>query len=271
MSQKAILFIEYGQGDRHFNQIKYCLMTLLYFNNFNKSEIFVYTEDPDKYSSLPVTAISIKDKIYKYSLSGTYHFRIKPCVIRDALMNLKCPILFLDTDTFINKNLSEIISGISTQSIFMNQFEKADPFPELKIEELELPSGKIYSYSKKSLMFNSGVLALNYDHLQIINDAIFLIDAIKKTGIKFHTIEQFAITEVFRLNNINIRSVISEVTHYTRGTGKDYMDDMIRKRIANISYLAPYPTRKFIKFNWFIPRLYKFLRKIKLGFLIIRS
>jgi len=47
--RKRIVFIEYGLQERFLNQVKYSVMTLQAFNVLKKSEIIVYTEQPEKY------------------------------------------------------------------------------------------------------------------------------------------------------------------------------------------------------------------------------
>ena len=262
--KKRIIFIEYGAQERFLNQIKYSVMTLLAFNKLDRSEIIIYTEQPEKYKKIPVSTRSITKKVFNYSLGGKYHFRIKPCVLLDALKEHECQILFLDTDTFCNANLDPKISCISQQNVLMNIFESSNPYPEFEMKGIQLPSGKNYSYDPSNTkMFNSGVIGVCPGHEQAIEDAIFIIDAMQKHGLQRHTAEQTAISEAFRVHNIHISEMHKEITHYTRGTGKDYMDDMIKKELETLEANCPYPKNKFIKFNWFIPRLHKLSKKLK--------
>lgn len=262
--KKRIIFIEYGAQVRFLNQTKYSVMTLQSFNNLSKSDIIIYTEQPEKYEQMAVTTRSIVDKVFDYSLGGKYHFRIKPCVLLDALREHECPILFLDTDTFCNADLTKKIASINTDNVLMNIFETINPYPEFTMGSFELPSGIIYSHDpKKTKMFNSGVIGVDKGHELALKDAIFIIDKMQHNGIKRHTAEQTAISEAFRIHNIQISELHKEITHYTRGTGKDYMDDMIKKELSSLEINSPYPKNKFIKFNWFIPRLHKLSKKLK--------
>lgn len=262
--KKRIIFIEFGAQEKFVNQIKYSVMTLKAFNDLDASEIVVYSEEPSNYKNMDVSVVSIKDKISEYSLNGQYHFRIKPCVLLDALTEHNCPILFLDTDTFCRKNLSKRIISISKENVLMNVFELTNPYPDFSMMNINTPSGINYSYDpKKTKMYNSGIIGVNPEHRIAIQDAIYLIDAMKKHGLKNHTAEQTALSEAFRIHNINISELKDEITHYTRGTGKDYMNDMIKNALQDLPSYSPYPEEKFIKFNWFLPRLHKHLRKFK--------
>jgi hypothetical protein len=112
-------------------------------------------------------------------------------------------------------------------------------------------------------MFNSGVIGVDRGHELVLQDAIFIIDVMLNNGLKRHTAEQTAISEAFRVHNIQVSEINKEITHYTRSTGKNYMDAMIRKELATVEVNSPYPKNKFIKFNWFIPRLYKLSKKLR--------
>lgn len=262
--KKRIIFIEYGAQERFLNQTKYSIMTLKAFNELDKSEIIVYTEQPEKYVNMAVSTQSIAHKVFDYSLGGKYHFRIKPCVLLDALREHECPILFLDTDTFCNADLNKRITSISKSNVLMNVFESTNPYPEFSMSSVTLPSGRIYSYDpQKTKMFNSGVIGVDNSHEPAIEDAIFLIDTMQNHGLLRHTAEQTAISESFRVHGLTISEVHKEITHYTRGTGKDYMDDMIKKEMLNLEIDSPYPQNHFIKFNWLRPRLHKLIKKLK--------
>lgn len=261
--KKRIIFIEYGASQRYSNQVKYSVMTLQAHNQLDSSEIVIYTETPERYSNLAVSTRSIKEKVFEYSLGGKYHFRIKPRVLLDAIEEHQCKVLFLDTDTFCNASLMERINSIDEKNILMNVFEKANPYPDFILKNIPLPSGLIYSYNeKKSKMYNSGVIGIDPSHQKAIKDAIALIDVMQAQGLKYHTAEQTALSESFRIHNIHIHEVNKEITHYTRGTGKDFMDNEIQKELANLPTDSPYPANKFIALGWFKPRLHKILKKI---------
>ena len=261
--RKRIVFIEYGLQERFLNQVKYSVMTLQAFNVLKKSEIIVYTEQPEKYKKMAVSTRSIKNKVFNYSLNGKYHFRIKPCVLLDALEEHQCPILFLDTDTFCKANLNQKIASISPSNVLMNAFESTNPYPQFYMKGIKLPSGKVYSYDPQNTkMFNSGIIGIDKGHKLVLEDAIALIDAMQKNGLQRHTAEQTAISEAFRIHNITISELCKEVMHYTRGTGKDYMDDMIKKEMLSLEIDSPFPQNHFIKFNWLRPRLHKLIKKL---------
>ncbi len=253
------IFIEYGNKDIYFKELKYSLMTLKSLHNLTIDDIYVYTECVDRYTDLPVTPISIKDDISSYSLGGRYHFRIKPTVIYRALQEQSSArsLFFIDTDTYIKSALSERISEIKSDVVLMNEFEKMDPYPDSVLDNLSLPSGLTYSYSSYlSHMFNSGVLGVSSEHGPIFADALAIIDGMLDAGFKAHTIEQCAVSEAFRIHGVQIREVKKEVVHYWRGTDKKYMHNQLDRHFSLESNDGTLPDFK-ISHNWFLARWHK--------------
>lgn len=230
------VYVEYGGKDIYFQELKYSLATLLDYHRLRPDEVIVYTENIERYRELPVTAVSIKNNIHDYSLGGRYHFRIKPCVVRRALIELGsgARVLFLDTDTYVKRSLYEHARRINSGCVLMNAREKSDPYPENELRGLSLPSGPVYCYDhSNSLMFNSGVIGVEHAHISQLTDAIHIIDGMLDAGFTAHTIEQCAVTEAFRVSGVEILEVNKEVNHYWRGIDKKYMHKKIGRLKAS--------------------------------------
>jgi hypothetical protein len=235
-------------------------MTLKNFHQLTEGDVYVYTEDIERYTSLPVTPVSIKDNISSYSLNGAYHFRIKPLVMLRALRELPAGLnlLFLDTDTYTKQNLSSRIAEINPRAVLMNQFETKDPYPLAVLSNLSLPSGLMYSYGPHSQMFNSGVVGISTEHEKILIDAVALIDGMRAAGFKTHTIEQCAVTEAFRIHGVQIHEVKKEIMHYWKSTDKKYIHNQLNRFDTIQSSDDKLPTFT-IPHNWFLARLHKLL------------
>lgn len=254
------IFIEYGDKDIYFNELKYSLMTLKSFHQLTEDDVYVYSESVERYKNLSVTPVSIKDEISSYSLSGAYHFRIKPLVMLRALRELPIGLnlLFLDTDTYTKQNLGSRISEINSRTVLMNKFETKDPYPLAVLSNFSLPSGLMYSYGPHSQMFNSGVVGISTEHEKILIDAVALIDGMRAAGFKSHTIEQCAVTEAFRIHGVQIHEVKKEVVHYWKSTDKKYMHNQLNRIDSIQSSDGKLPTF-MIPHNWFLARLHKLL------------
>jgi len=227
--------------------------------------VLVYTENPEFYAHLPVTAVSIAQDITDYSLNGAYHFRVKPCVIKRALKEhgQDANIVFLDTDTYFKKNINPYLAQIDTQHVLMNKFEKRNPYPGEVLQSVQLPSGKTYSYDEQqSIMYNSGLVGLHAAHTACLEDAIAIIDAMVNASFKAHTIEQCAVAEAFRIHQVHISEVNREVEHYWPSTDKKYM----RRQLANLAEAGVKPNglpAGRIKHSWLRARLHKIYKLSK--------
>ncbi|HEY3301746.1 MAG TPA: hypothetical protein VGJ90_13320 [Methylophilaceae bacterium] len=259
------IYMEYGDIKRYKLELIYSLATLFKHHTLNKSDVVIYTATPDFFKSLGVTVISIKELIPEYSQNWSYTFRVKPCVMLDALRTFRCPILFLDTDTIIEKSLLPILAAISPKQVFLNRLEKINPYPSIKQFDTMLPNSGHYAYSpKESHMYNSGIIGASEAHIPIFEDAIYLLDALKAAGVKEHTVEQTALSEVLRINNIRISEVISEIKHYCRGADKEFMAHQLFKRLANWDNDGLPDLKNPIKLSYLRSRIFKRL-KIDLG------
>lgn len=261
MSFKFI-FVEYGNKEVYFKELQYALLTLRSHQHLMASDVCVYTENAERYVNIPVTPISIKNEISEYSLNGRYHFRIKPMVIRRALLEHQDSkgLFFLDTDTYITTGLSDRLDEIKNQTILMNQFEKLNPYPSSRLENLLLPSGLTYSYTPKACMFNSGVLGILREHEPILVDAVAMIDGMLDAGFQAHTIEQCAVSEAFRIHGVQIKEVKKELVHYWHGSDKRYMHKKLDAYFAGATTASMFsmPLVK-IPHSWWRARLDKFI------------
>lgn len=253
------LYIEYGHQKTYVDELMYSLATLLDYHSLLKSDVLVYTENTETYAHLPVTAVSIAQDIPDYSLNGAYHFRVKPCVMKRALQEhgQDTNIVFLDTDTYFKKNINRHLEQINSQNALMNKFEKRNPYPGEVLQSVQLPSGKLYTYDEKySIMYNSGLVGLHAAHAACLADAIAIIDAMVKASFKAHTIEQCAVSEAFRLHQIQIAELYKEVEHYWPSTDKKFMRRQLAGLAASGLQANGLPAGR-IKHSWLRARLHK--------------
>lgn len=258
MGKYKFLYIQYGKNDIYRRELLYSLKTLRDFHDLSRDDVFVYTDNPSAYVDIPATIVSIKDDISIYQTGG-YHFRIKPCVIYRALeeINNLEQLIFLDTDTYIKSSLLNKIRMIDKKTALMNSFELKNPYPNDSLDEINLRSGKIYSYTEESVMFNSGLIGIEREHKGIFLDCIDIIDAMRMNNFKSHTIEQCALSEAFRINGFRTIPVDSEIFHYWRGTDKRYMHTQFQKGLIEGSF----PFKK-INHSWLKARLLKFFNNL---------
>ncbi len=81
-------------------------------------------------------------------------------------------------------------------------------------------------------MFNSGLIGVTPEHVPVMEDTLAFVDALIVRARKFPTLEQFALSEVVRLNQIPIAEVRDSFLHYWQGRRRIYMANQIEKALS---------------------------------------
>ena len=79
-------------------------------------------------------------------------------------------------------------------------------------------------------MYNSGLIAARAEHAPLLEDALVLIERLWAGGLKRHDIEQFAVSECFRLGGVPVAAIDREFEHYYPRWSKRYMRRRLRER-----------------------------------------
>jgi hypothetical protein len=239
------LYLDYGGRAQYRRELKYSLISLRSELGSDLGEggrIVIYTDAPAVYARWPVEAVDIAGKTQAWSGGGLYHHRIKPAVVLDALNRFAAPVCFVDSDSIIRpgfraevstKLAPQDVSSATKSAVVMNHFELVNPFPPLKGFRTTLPHLGHYHYdTAASWMFNSGLIGVTPEHVPVMEDALAFIDALIGRARKFPTIEQLALSEVARLNQIPIAEVKDTFLHYWQGRRRIYMADQIEKSLS---------------------------------------
>ncbi|HEX3982170.1 MAG TPA: hypothetical protein VHX12_00610, partial [Acidisoma sp.] len=96
------LYLDYGGLPKYRQELKYSLISLrTELGASTDAAIAIYTDAPETYRNWPVTAVDIAGQIAPWSGGGHYYHRIKPAVVRDALIRFAGPVCFLDSDSIV--------------------------------------------------------------------------------------------------------------------------------------------------------------------------
>jgi len=262
------LYLDYGGRTQYRRELRYSLISLRQaLGAGGEGRIVVYTDAPGVYARWPVEVVDIGAQVAAWSRDGLYHHRIKPAVVRDALGRFDAPVCFLDSDSIVQPGFdaevqakmapSEMFSVVKSP-VVMNRFELMNPFPPLKGFRTELPHLGRYHYDvAQSWMFNSGLIGMSPIHMPLIEDALAMIDALIGRAKKFPTIEQFAISEVCRLNQIPVAEVKDTFVHYWQGRRRIYMSNEIEKTLSP-DWNDLSPPRQWAKINYWAVRAYNY-------------
>ncbi len=237
------LYLDYGGRAQYRRELKYSLISLRSeLGEGADARIVVYTDAPALYARWPVEVVDIAQQTHAWSGGGLYHHRIKPAVVLDALNRFAAPVCFVDSDSIIRpgfhaevstKLAPQEVSSATKGAVVMNHFELKNPFPPLKGFRTVLPHLGPYRYdTAASWMFNSGLIGVTPVHVPAMEDVLAFIDALIGRARKFPTIEQLALSEVARLNQIPIAEVKDTFLHYWQGRRRIYMADRIEKSLS---------------------------------------
>jgi hypothetical protein len=238
------LYLDYGGLARYRRELKYSLISLAQeLGDTPEARIVVYTDAPSVYERWPVEVVDITGQVPAWSGSGVYHHRIKPAVVLDALNRFAGPVCFIDSDSIIKPGFhAEVTAKMAPQeawsvtksAVVMNHFELRNPFPPLKGFRTRLPHLGSYRYdTANSWMFNSGLIGVSPVHVPVMEDTLAFIDALIGRARKFPTVEQLALSEVARLNQIPIAEVADTFLHYWQGRRRIYMANQIQKSLSH--------------------------------------
>ncbi len=237
------LYLDYGGLARYRRELKYSLISLRQeLAEAPDARIVVYSDTPGLYRNWPVEVVDIAGQVAAWSGGGLYHHRIKPAVVLDALERFSGPVCFVDSDSIVKpgfhaevsaKLAPEEVWSVTKTAVVMNRFELRNPFPALKGFRTRLPHLGAYRYDQEnSWMFNSGLIGATPAHKPLLEDTLAFIDALIGRARKFPTLEQFALSEVVRLNQIPIAEVRDTFLHYWQGRRRIYMADRIPKALS---------------------------------------
>jgi len=241
------LYLDYGGLARYRRELKYSLISLRQelgqeLGDAPDTRIAIYTDAPSVYARWPVEVVDIAGQVQAWSGGGLYHHRIKPAVVLDALNRFSTPVCFVDSDSIIKPGFHAEVTGkmapqevwsVTKTAVVMNHFELRNPFPPLKGFRTRLPHLGSYRYDiANSWMFNSGLIGVSPVHVPVMEDTLALIDALIGRARKFPTVEQLALSEVVRLNQIPVAEVADTFLHYWQGRRRIYMSNRIEKSLS---------------------------------------
>jgi len=262
------LYLDYGGLPQYRRELKYSLISLRQeLEQAGDARIAVYTDAPTVYERWPVEVVDIAGQVQAWSGGGLYHHRIKPAVVLDALNRFSAPVCFVDSDSIISKGFHAEVTGkmapqevwsVTKTAVVMNHFELRNPFPPLKGFRTRLPHLGSYRYDvENSWMFNSGLIGVSPEHVPVMEDTLALIDALIGRARKFPTIEQLALSEVARLNQIPIAEVSDTFLHYWQGRRRIYMANRIEKSLSH-DWNDLTPPKEWAQMNYWKIRAYNY-------------
>ncbi|WP_026462942.1 hypothetical protein [Adhaeribacter aquaticus] len=211
INNKTIVMYQAFKIPEAFNQVVFSILTLLYHleGDFSKIHPVIYTDNVSKlekyFPSNLVTIIQVQPQtLVEFAGPHKYFHRIRHFLIQDCFKQFKSNILYVDGDTFFLKSPESLVLQISENTSIMHTceftLEEGGDFEGvnwLKIRKLVREntfkiSNKELKIPYSTVMWNAGVLGIDYKNRDSISDTINLIDAFLRVSNIFN-IEQLAI------------------------------------------------------------------------------
>jgi len=252
------LYLDYGGRAKHRAELKYSLISLRAELDPRHARIVVASDAPELYRHWPVKVMDIAPFVRDWSGGELYHHRIKPALMQEALTTFAEPVLFLDSDSIIRPGFHAEVEEKMAHAVVMNRFERKNPFPPLKGFRTQLPHLGAYRYDiTHSRMHNSGLIGMVPAHLPVLDDTLAMIDALIGRAKKFPAIEQFALSEVLRLNQMPVAEIHNTFLHYWQGRRRIYMANRIAKTLSP-DWDDLTPPKKWAEMNYWAVRAYNY-------------
>jgi hypothetical protein len=225
-----VVYLCYGPAKENARELRYSVETLLPDIGGDRGRIVVYTDRPQNFADLGVRTVEAGDMLRAARALG-YNHLAKPLTQADALRRFQRACVMLDTDGFVRPGFDARVRAALERGGAMNQFVRDDPYPDFVAFEVELPHLGAYRLDRAAaLMNNSGLVAARPDHLPLVEDTAFMIGALWKAGLTRHDIDQFCVTETFRLAGVPVALIDDVFEHYCPRWSKRYMRRRLRRR-----------------------------------------
>ena len=240
MYRREHVLVAYGQELGYHHGAKFQILSA-WENWYSKNDVSVcvVTDKPELFEGYPIRLLPITaEDVHEWSLGGLQHFGIKLKAFEYSMKTSTAPIsVLLDTDTYWIKNPDPLLDNVCensaimfcdegqvsrTRNVSINRFNEA-------LSERVVKWGKEeYQMSPKSRMLNSSIIGLHNSNIQLLEQAFELFRALEPI-VDAHTVEQFAVAEIFRLNRLELTFGSKYTRDWSSIGRKNYATPLLKK------------------------------------------
>ncbi|TMA25830.1 MAG: hypothetical protein E6J78_16135 [Deltaproteobacteria bacterium] len=230
-----LALVSFGERDEWYAQAHLAILTAL-ANLPAPHEVVVTTDRPDCYRWLSGRILLRKltpEDLVEWSGPQRFVWRIVlKALVEAALREPQAHFIYLDTDTLVRKPLDSLVAALEAGDVFLHTLEsplharRADSHRNL----WEQTRGR-FSVDDKTELWNSGVVALGAQNLQLLPKALRLCDEMTAAGVESWLIEQLAQSIVYQSTG-RLRAAKPFIDHYW-GNKAGY-NESVRKRLATV-------------------------------------
>lgn len=200
-----LIYLAYGTVD-HYNELLYSVLSFYKFHPESDIKILIYTDDSTVIKEKLPSGIIYKiiDNKTLTDWKGTVNFnhRLKVKVLQDVRSNYNGNFLFVDTDTYFTKNVSDLFQKINVNGVVMDLCEgklidntggiaRKTRKVLKKQNQFHLTSNsETVTITNEFTVWNSGVIGFNsgFSNLHLVEE---LTDQLYSAG-KLFVMEQIA-------------------------------------------------------------------------------
>jgi hypothetical protein len=227
--QNALIYQAYGGMD-FVNECRYALLKYLQVYNLTPpadTAVVIYTDTPDAFADFEPffhqlgTRQLTKETAQNWRGTINFVHRVKIEMLLDFGQRFSGNVLYCDTDTYPVAPIEPLFAEIESGRFFMHQYEgmiDKKENPSFHKWEQFLSTKPIHynnqrvAFDKSLRMFNAGVVGLNSQYRELLQDVLALTDAVYAQFPK-HIAEQFAFSYVLQKRGV-VRPANHFIAHY---------------------------------------------------------
>ena len=241
-----VVYHAYGNS-ANLHEAALSMLSFFRHNAPQLAEVHVYTDDALFFKNIFRQAVSCHDlpqaTVKKWRGEIDFVHRVKVEMLRDFVSTQQGNVLYLDTDTFVLSNLTEIFTRLESGNLYMHTDEgalsdKANPMMRKTHKFVSRQAIPVNGVSVKlppdMHMWNAGVLGFNTKKSELLNDVLNLTDAMHPLFPK-HVVEQLAFSFYINRNGI-VQPAEQWIYHYW---------DFKEFRVVLQQYFEAHPTATF--------------------------
>ncbi|WP_312374736.1 hypothetical protein [Stutzerimonas nitrititolerans] len=168
--------------------------------------IQVFTDTPEFYDPLPVTALPLNRGWYG---PADYRFRAKHAIVREVLDHHERVVL-IDSDTFFKRSPAELFARIKPGQVLCNFF--GAPLKNLPSQEILQAAELQVSINKENKQTNSGVIGLVREDRGVVEQSIALMDHLHPRFPDYYTLEELCLA--IAASHSNLTECKDVIHHY---------------------------------------------------------
>ncbi|WP_196891545.1 hypothetical protein [Aureivirga marina] len=218
-----LMFLTFGDNLKNHAQACFSILSFLSQDDGNINNIYIFTDRPDFYNFFgdKVKCINItKDILTEWEGKYQFFWRVKIKAVQHLIeLNPNDHILYLDSDTFQYKSISNLKEILDNNNGIMHKKEGALSDLTTKTEKLMLKqmNNKTFAgitINGKSEMWNAGTIGVpKGKNKEIIEKALNLCDEMCAADVTRRLIEQFSFS-VATKEICGLTSAENEIGHY---------------------------------------------------------